>query len=112
MIAWRSLPDAQVPNSGVVTFTPAPGNRGTEVRLRMQYDPPAGVVGATVAMLLGEAPNVQAKDDLRRFKQVLETGTVIRSEGSPEGPLARRMLNQRPAQPLPQPAVAAAAQSS
>jgi uncharacterized membrane protein len=104
LIAWRSLPGAGVPNSGTVTFATAPGNRGTEVRVELRYDPPGGVVGATVAKLMGEEPHIQAKDDLRRFKQMVETGIVVRSEGSPEGPLARRMLRQRPAQPLPEPA--------
>jgi uncharacterized membrane protein len=105
-IGWRSLPGSPVPNAGAVTFTPAPGNRGTEVRVQLRYEPPAGPLGATVAKLLGEDPHLQAKDDLRRFKQVLETGMVIRSEGSPEGPLTRRMINQRPAQPLPERAAA------
>jgi uncharacterized membrane protein len=104
VIAWRSLDGAQVPNSGRVTFTPAPGDRGTEVRVELRYDPPGGVTVATVAKLFGEEPKLQLKDDLRRFKQVLETGTVPRSEGSPEGTLNRRMLKQRPAQPLPEPA--------
>jgi uncharacterized membrane protein len=99
-IGWRSLPGATVPNAGGVTFAPAPGNRGTEVRVQLRYEPPGGAVGATFAKLMGEEPHLQAKDDLRRFKQVLETGIVIRSEGSPEGPLTRRMINQRPAQPL------------
>jgi uncharacterized membrane protein len=101
LISWRSLPGAAVANSGTVRFVPAPGDRGTEVRLDMRYQPPGGALGAIVAKLLGEEPHLQAKDDLRRFKQVVETGVVMRSEGSPEGALARRMLKQRPAQPLP-----------
>lgn len=95
VIAWRSLPGADVQNSGTVRFNPAPGGRGTEVRVKLQYDPPAGVVGATVAKLFGEEPNQQLREDLYRFKQVLETGEVVRSEGSLDG--AR--LRQRPAQP-------------
>ena len=101
LIAWRSLPGADVPNSGTVRFTDAPRGQGTEVRLELQYKPPGGVAGATLAKLFGEEPKIQARDDLRRFKQMIETGLVVRSEGSPEGPLARRMLKQRPAQPLP-----------
>jgi uncharacterized membrane protein len=101
LISWRSLPGADVPNSGTVTFTDAPRDQGTEVRLELRYKPPGGVAGATVAKLFGEEPKIQARDDLRRFKQVIETGLVVRSDGSPDGPLARRMLNQRPARPLP-----------
>ncbi len=95
LIAWRSLEGADVQNSGSVRFNPAPGGRGTEVRVKLQYDPPAGAVGATVAKLFGEEPNQQLREDLYRFKQVLETGEVVRSEGSLHG--AR--LRQRPAQP-------------
>jgi uncharacterized membrane protein len=100
LIAWRSLPGADVANAGSVRFTDAPRDQGTEIRLDMRYAPPGGVAGATVAKLLGEEPRIQAKDDMRRFKQMVETGTIVRSEGSPEGPLGRRLLKQRPAQPL------------
>jgi uncharacterized membrane protein len=104
LIAWRTLPGAGLASSGSVAFADAPGARGTEVRVELRYDPPAGVAGAALVSLAGESPNAQIRDDLRRFKQLLETGTVVRSEGSPEGPLARRLLRQRPAQPLPEPA--------
>jgi uncharacterized membrane protein len=100
LIAWRSRTGA-VQNAGTVRFSDAPGDRGTEVRLDMEYRAPGGVLAATVAALFGEDPEQQVKDDLRRFKQVMETGTVVRSEGSPEGPSARRLIRQRPAQPLP-----------
>jgi uncharacterized membrane protein len=99
LIRWRSV-DGGVRNFGSVEFAPAPGGRGTEIRLDVAYDPPGGVLGETVAKLFGEEPEQQVKDDLRRFKQVVETGDVVRSEGSPEGPLTRRLLRQRPAQPL------------
>ena len=99
VVAWRSLPGADVDNSGSVRFTPAPAGRGTEVRVRLRYAVPGGRLGATVARLLGEEPHQQVEDDLRRFKQVLETGEVVRSDGSPEGPVARRHLLQSSAQP-------------
>jgi uncharacterized membrane protein len=99
-IAWRSLEGATVANQGEVEFRPAPRQRGTEVRVRLRYDPPAGKLGASLAKLFGEAPDQQIRDDLRRFKQVLETGEVVRSEGSPEGTHTRRLVAQRPAQPL------------
>ena len=100
LIAWRSVEGADVTNSGVVRFRTGPGGRGTEVRVEMAYEPPAGGLGSTVAKLFGAEPQQQLEDDLRRFKQVLETGDVVRSEGSPEGTHARRQLKQRPGQPV------------
>src|SRR6187402_2616945 len=81
-IGWRSLEDALVPNRGVVRFKPAPGERGTEVLVELKYDPPGGVIGAAVAKLLGEEPSRQIAGDLRRLKQVLETGDVVCSDAS------------------------------
>jgi uncharacterized membrane protein len=100
VISWRSVKGA-VDNSGSVRFARAPGERGTEIRLDMRYAMPGGAVASRVAKLFGEEPAQQVQDDLRRFKQVLETGTVVRSEGTPEGINARRLLRQRPAQPPP-----------
>jgi uncharacterized membrane protein len=82
LISWRSVEDAQVPNSGKVRFVPAPGGRGTEVHLDISYDPPAGTLGATLAKLLGKEPGQQIEGDLRRLKQVLETGEVMQSDAS------------------------------
>jgi uncharacterized membrane protein len=101
LIAWRSVEDADVATTGRVRFQPAPGDRGTEVHVAIEYRPPAGRLGSVVAKLLGESPHQQIRDDLRRFKQVLETGEVVVSDGSPEGTKASRQLRQRPAQPLP-----------
>ena len=99
VIAWRSLPGADVDNSGSVRFTPAPAGRGTELRVHLRYAVPGGRLGATVARLLGEEPHQQVEDDLRRCKQVLETGEVVRSDGSPEGSVARHHALQSSAQP-------------
>jgi uncharacterized membrane protein len=82
LIAWRSLPGASVPNSGQVRFQPATGDRGTEVHVELRYDPPAGKLGALVAKLFGEEPAQQVAGDLRRLKQVLETGEVVHSDAS------------------------------
>jgi len=71
LIAWRSLPKADINNAGSVHFSPA-GDGGTEVRVILSYQPPAGKLGAAVARLLGEEPSKQVDDDLRRFKQVME----------------------------------------
>lgn len=84
-IAWQSLPGAQVSNTGQVNFRPAAGGRGTEVRVTMQYDPPAGVLGASVAKLFGSEPTQQVSADLRRLKQVLEAGEIATVEGQSSG---------------------------
>jgi uncharacterized membrane protein len=97
VLAWRSLDGADVPNEGRVAFTPAPGGRGTEVRVRIGYHQPAGKLGKAVARLLGEDPQTQVEDDLRRFKAVLEVGEVVRSAASPAGTDARDQRSQRPA---------------
>lgn len=76
LIAWRSLPGADVDNAGSVHFEPTYGGRGTQVRVVLSYEPPAGRVGAAVATLFGEEPAQQVEDDLRRLKQVLESGEV------------------------------------
>lgn len=80
-IAWRSLPGSGVTNSGSVRFAPAPGARGTEVRVQLEYTPPAGAVGRGIAWLFGEEPRQQVRNDLRRFKQILETGEIPISDG-------------------------------
>ena len=95
LIAWRSLEGATFANEGSVRFERAPGERGTEVHVELRYDPPAGRLGAAVAKLFGEEPGQQIGDDLRRFKQVMETGEVVRSDGSLEG-AGQGMLQQRP----------------
>lgn len=99
-IQWRSLPEADVANWGTVRFVPAPGDRGTEVHVVVGYRPPVGKLGATIAKLFGEEPATQLADDLRRFKQVLESGEVVVSEGSPRGHELLQQLKQRPAQPI------------
>lgn len=81
VIAWRSLPNSQVEHSGSVHFTPAPGARGTEVRVRLDYAPPAGTLGRTIAWLFREEPDQQIHEDLHRFKQLIETGEVPLSDG-------------------------------
>lgn len=95
LIAWQALEGADIPNTGSVRFKPAPGNRGTVVTVELHYDAPGGKIGAAIAKLFGEEPEQQVQDDLRAFKQVMETGEVVRSDGSLWGP----RLTQRPAQP-------------
>jgi uncharacterized membrane protein len=85
-----------------VRLRPAPGNRGTEVHVTIRYSVPGGRVGQAVARYFGEDPHQQLDDDLRRFKQVAETGEVPRSDAAPEGEQVGRKFKQRPAQPLEQ----------
>jgi uncharacterized membrane protein len=96
LIAWRSLEGADVENSGSVEFEPAPGNRGTIVKVEMTYNPPGGVIGAAIAKLTGDDPGQQAQESLRCLKQFMETGEVVISEGTV---WENGLLTQRPAQP-------------
>jgi uncharacterized membrane protein len=82
LIAWRSVADAAVPNSGSVRFKDAPGDRGTEILVELRYRPPGGKLGALIAKFFGEEPEQQVKGDLRRFKQVMETGEIVHSDAS------------------------------
>jgi uncharacterized membrane protein len=97
-IAWRSVEGSEIPNSGVVRFVRAPGDRGTEIHVELTYDPPAGKLGVLAAKIFGEEPSQQIRDDLRRFKQITETGEVLLSDGSPEG-AGSSMARQHPSQP-------------
>lgn len=83
---------------GAVSFVKAPGDRGTEIHVEVA-EPPAGKLGEALGKLTGGDRIAKVKDDLRRFKQIAETGVIARSEGAPEGELAERKLKQRPAQP-------------
>ena len=92
---------ARIADAGAaVTFKDAPGDRGTEIHVALAKGSPGGRLGGAVQKLVGAAPLAKVKDDLRRFKQQVETGVLVRSDGRPEGELAGRKLQQRPAQPL------------
>jgi hypothetical protein len=84
-IAWKSLPGSMVESTGDVFFADAPGGRGTIVHVLMQYHPPAGSIGAAFAKLFGEEPGAQVREDLRHFKQIMETGEIASVEGQPSG---------------------------
>lgn len=100
LIAWQSADGADIGNSGEVRLVPAPGDRGTEIRVTLRYDLPGGALGKAAARYFGEEPHQQLDDDLRRFKQIAETGEVVRSEGAPGGKRARGEFPQHPARPL------------
>jgi len=99
-LCWRSTEGADVPNSGEVTFVLAPDGDSTEVHVALTFDAPGGALGKALAKYFGEEPSQQLDDDLRRFKQVIETGQVVLSDGAPWGKRARREFPQHPAQPL------------
>ncbi len=80
-IAWQSVPGSPIENGGSVEFAPAAGGDGTEVRVRIGYRMPGGRLGKAAAKVFGESPDQQVNDGLRRFKQILETGQVLRSDG-------------------------------
>jgi uncharacterized membrane protein len=82
LISWRSLPGGSVETAGYVRFKPAPGNRGTEVLVEMSYDPPGGVLGATIAKLFGESGEQVVARDLLALKNMLEIGEVVHSDAS------------------------------
>jgi uncharacterized membrane protein len=81
LIAWKSEPDSQVQTQGRVELFEVASGRGTAVRLTMTYDPPAGLPGRAIAKILQREPNVQARRDLRRFKQLIESSEVATNAG-------------------------------
>jgi uncharacterized membrane protein len=84
-IAWKSDHDAEIKTYGVIRFDQAPGNRGTDVNLLLKYSLPLGLVGAADAAVMGYEPSQQARHDLQRFKQYMETGEIATVEGQPAG---------------------------
>ena len=84
LIAWESEPESQIETEGRVEFLDAGPGRGTMVRLTMRYDPPGGFPGRIVAKILQREPAIQARRDLRRFKQLMETGELT-TNASPSG---------------------------
>ncbi|MGM9322199.1 SRPBCC family protein [Deinococcus aquaticus] len=84
-LAWASMPGAAIENHGEVVFRAAPGDRGTEVVVRLVYRPPGGTVGAVAARLFGEEPAQQLRDDLMRFKREQELGFAPTTEGQSSG---------------------------
>jgi len=88
LIAWESIQGASVRNSGRVEFADSPDGRGTVVRVTLTYDPPAGAVGKVIAKLFQKEPKIQARQDLRRFKQLMETGEVSTAKPPDAAPRA------------------------
>lgn len=86
LIAWQSCEGSEVANWGVVRFAEASGGRGTEVKVELEYESPAGLTGAALATLFGKEPSRQVEEGLRRFKQIMEAGEIPTVDGQPRGP--------------------------
>jgi uncharacterized membrane protein len=84
-LSWETLPDSEIQHEGLVSFEAGANGRGTMVRVEMSYEPPAGHLGAQLARVLGEEPRVQIREDLRRLKQLIETGEIATTLGQPSG---------------------------
>lgn len=85
LIAWKTVGDPDVAHAGSVHFTAAPGDRGTIVRVVLDYEPPAAGMIASIARLFGHAPSQLVAEELRRFKRLAETGDVITTDGQTSG---------------------------
>ncbi|MBZ0157316.1 MAG: SRPBCC family protein [Alphaproteobacteria bacterium] len=85
LIGWRSLPGSEVQNEGEVQFRRAPGNRGTEIKLKITYFPPGGAAGEAMGKLFNVITDRTIAQDLRTFKQIIETGEVATSAAQPAG---------------------------
>ncbi|MGH8270622.1 MAG: SRPBCC family protein, partial [Steroidobacteraceae bacterium] len=84
-LAWRTVNDSGAANAGSVRFETAPAGRGTIVRVSLHYSPLGGALGAGLVRLLGHDPQSRIREDLRRFKQVIETGEIPTTRGQPTG---------------------------
>ena len=97
-LVWCSVPNSDVDNSGEVRFDDAPGHRGTEVWMSINYRPPAGDIGKIAAKIFNPAFEQLIKEDLRRFKQIMEAGELPTIEGQPAArkkePLIAQLTNQ------------------
>jgi uncharacterized membrane protein len=93
LIAWRSLENADVVNAGSVRFQKGPTGHGTFVRVTMNYNPPAGKVGAGLTELLGAQPAHLIKEDLRRLKQLAEAGEIATIDGQTSGRTLARIAS-------------------
>lgn len=98
LISWQSDAGADVPNSGRIDFRDAPGKRGTLVTATIAYDPPAVAVGKLVAKLFQREPKIQARRDLRRFKQFMESGEIATSRMNAE--VSAHLSTEEPAADL------------
>jgi uncharacterized membrane protein len=85
-ISWRSMPNSALTMEGTVRFEVSPANRGTFLRAVTRFEHPAGELGRAIAKFFGEDPSFMMRQDLRRFKALVETGEIPTTEGQPHGP--------------------------
>jgi uncharacterized membrane protein len=95
VISWRSLPDSEFQNAGSVRFRAAPADRGTEVKLTVEFMPPAGPIGQALLKLFGEIPAQYVGQYLREFKQMMETGEKATTKGQPSGRKQHQPLSRK-----------------
>ena len=86
LIRWQALPGAPIPNRGEVRFNPAPADRDTEVRLRVEFDAPI----ATVDRLLGPGAGNLLRESARNFKRLMEAGEIPTNDPQPMGTCVKR----------------------
>jgi uncharacterized membrane protein len=98
LISWRSLPGSDFKHAGTVIFRTAPNNAGTEVKVVLNYVPPAGKLGVAIWKLFRQEPGQQLQEDLRRLKQLMEAGEIPTTEGQPRGnqKASRHLLSKEP----------------
>ena len=89
VLAWESVKGATVRSTNRLEFRDAPGGRGTEIHAAMTYHPPGGPLGKVAALVTQKAPEFQVRRDLRRFKQLMETGEIATTEGPGAAPSGR-----------------------
>ncbi len=89
ILAWRAAEDADIKHEGRIEFRDAPAGRGTEVRVLLAYEVPGGAAGKLIAKLFQKEPQIQARRDLRRLKQLLETGEISTTEAPSAAPRAK-----------------------
>jgi uncharacterized membrane protein len=101
MIGWRSLDGADLDNAGYVRFERATGGRGTVVRVALQYNPPAGKLGAAIATVLGEKPESLVEEALRKFKQLMEAGEIATAMEEKKRPHSEELVEEASEESFP-----------
>ncbi len=79
-ISWASAEGADIQNTGFIRFTPLAHDLGTEVKVEIEYNPPAGAIGEALFTLFGESPQQQLGEDLNRFKMLMEVGEIATTD--------------------------------
>jgi uncharacterized membrane protein len=89
LLAWKSAEDADIKHLGRVEFRDGPPGRGTEIKVVLAYEAPGGAAGKLIAKLFQKEPQIQARRDLRRLKQLLETGEISTTDTPAAAPRAK-----------------------